>query len=754
MLDTDNIELAQKTLCYIENPENRSRAVANFVAAKLVYKYFEDYNLDTKSGLHNVYQVLNNIDIADVYIDSNYIDVRVYFNEDELLVPKSHFDKNIRPVAYMFVKLDEDLSSATVSGFIVPDSINKETEINGYYKVTESDLVGFYDIESRFSQPELDDYDDEFVQLIFKYLDGSLTDTNAFYKTLIKSEEARFKLIDIAKAHSIFNFVSLADVPETTEISEPQLQLEIPDVDDIKLEVQEPVEEDYSLEVSESDDEDLLLATEHENDIGLAEEDIKLQEVEPISLEPQESEVEELTVVDSVDLVEAEPLIDADENNFDLDLSADNLSLEENTIADLDATEEILLEQEAVEEVHLQSFEEDANIDIVNNSEDTSIIEISEALPDESLSEEISTVDFEKTTDVNLAQDEAEEINSVETFEVINNDNQLDEELDESMLMTADNGSNEEVIEEYKPQEIQVEKTEVFESSEEENGLLNEQVYETETSEVNEDTLLEELDNDDNKSVLDYKTESTPSLSTVEENERNDNLDKLYEQEEISEEDYPSRKQASKLLPFITIVAVLGVAGYFGYTKFFANGSLPTFFNKETSAIDNNVVENVNKEVVDEPMPVETVEDVKPVEVVEEAPLVSSTTNVAAIEQNLNASISISDLAINWEVPASYVTNNTAKRYFTKIGKIIQLKLKSELLLQAKQPITDKIMVELEFNKNELKFKVKGVVASSGDTSIDAVISKTITEVLNFNLNTNMSVFSDMVGNPILVIKL
>ena len=754
MLDTDNIELAQKTLCYIKNPENRSRAVANFVAAKLVYKYFEDYNLDTKSGLHNVYQVLNNIDIADVYIDGNYIDVRVYFNEDELLVPKSHFDKNIQPVAYMFVKLDEDLSSATVSGFIVPDSINKETEVNGYYKIAEGDLVGFYDIESRFSQPELDDYDDEFVQLIFKYLDGSLTDTNAFYKTLIKSEEARLKLIDIAKAHSVFNFVSLADVPETTETSEPQLQLEIPDVNDIKLEAQAPVEEDYSLEVSESDDEDLLLATEHENDIGLAEEDIKLQEVEPISLEPQESEVEELTVVDSVDLVEAEPLIDTDENNFDLDLSADNLSLEENTIADLDATEEILLEQEAVEEVHLQSFEEDASIDIVNNSEDTSIIEISEALPDESLSEEISTVDFEETTDVNLAQDEAEEINSVETFEVINNDNQLDEELDESMLMTADNGSNEEVIEEYKPQEIQVEKTEVFESSEEENGSLNEQVYETETSEVNEDTLLEELDNDDNKSVLDYKTESTPSLSTVEENERNDNLDKLYEQEEISEEDYPARKQGSKLLQFITIVAVLGAAGYFGYTKFFANGTFPTLFNNETSAIDNNVVENVNKEVVDEPMPVETVEDVKPVEVVEEAPLVSSTTNVAAIEQNLNASISISDLAINWEVPASYVTNNTAKRYFTKIGKIIQLKLKSELLLQAKQPITDKIMVELEFNKNELKFKVKGVVASSGDTSIDAIISKTITEVLNFNLNTNMSVFSDMVGNPILVIKL
>ena len=54
-------------------------------------------------------QVLEDIDIADIYINNSYIDVRLYFNDEELGVPKAHFDNNLLPVAYMFIKVSPDL---------------------------------------------------------------------------------------------------------------------------------------------------------------------------------------------------------------------------------------------------------------------------------------------------------------------------------------------------------------------------------------------------------------------------------------------------------------------------------------------------------------------------------------------------------------------------------------------------------------------------------------------------------------------
>ena len=76
------------------------------------------------------------------------------------------------------------------------------------------------------------------------------------------------------------------------------------------------------------------------------------------------------------------------------------------------------------------------------------------------------------------------------------------------------------------------------------------------------------------------------------------------------------------------------------------------------------------------------------------------------------------------------------------------------MLLLPKMPMTNKISVELEYNKNNKKFEVKHIVASSGDKIIDEVITNTINNTLNLNLNMNMSVFENITGNPVLVINL
>ena len=204
---------------------------------------------------------------------------------------------------------------------------------------------------------------------------------------------------------------------------------------------------------------------------------------------------------------------------------------------------------------------------------------------------------------------------------------------------------------------------------------------------------------------------------------------------------------------------ILGVGGYFGYTK---------FFNQTSDSLTNEITPNKAVEVPNntsaktpvkkvEPkketpvaMPVETIENVKAVNNANEGNAVS----IPAIESNLDASILVSNLSVNWEVPAGYVSNSSAKRYFTKIGKIIQLNLKTELLLLSKPPITNKITLELEFNKDAGKFAVKSMLESSGEKTVDDIISSTVTKALDMKLSTNMSVFNTVSGNPVLVIRL
>ena len=156
------------------------------------------------------------------------------------------------------------------------------------------------------------------------------------------------------------------------------------------------------------------------------------------------------------------------------------------------------------------------------------------------------------------------------------------------------------------------------------------------------------------------------------------------------------------------------------------------------------------QKVQEDAMPVETVESIEPAAPVDEAASVS----IPEIEQNLDASILVSNLSVNWEVPSGYISNNTAKRYFLKLGKIIQLNLKTELLLLNKPPITNKIAVEIEYNKATKKFEVKGITESSGEKTVDELILKTVNNALNMNLRMNTTSFSNITGNPVLVIHL
>ena len=252
-------------------------------------------------------------------------------------------------------------------------------------------------------------------------------------------------------------------------------------------------------------------------------------------------------------------------------------------------------------------------------------------------------------------------------------------------------------------------------------------------------TLEQDLDN------MDIEPEGETSEDT--ENEiPAEEIETLFESEDNQEETAPTPPKQKSVLPLLILLLVLIVGGYFGYTKF---------------AQSNGVVQNGQPEQIEEEQAVaeKASSDAMPVETVEKAQESVSknegnSVSIPAIEQNLDASIVVSNLRIDWEVPSGYITNTQAKRYLVKLGKIIQLNLKAELLLLHKPPITNRITVELKYNKTGNCFETVGIVASSGESVVDNLILQTVNKALETKLNISTESFEKLSGNPVLVIKL
>ncbi len=520
-MNTETISILEEDLAYaqticasISDVSERNKCVANVIGAKMASRYFDKnkYKVDTESGLHNITKVLSGIDISDIYVNDNYIDVRVYFSDNEIAIPKQHIDLGIMPVAYMFIKLSADLQYGTVTGFVLSNDIdysNLKTEEENITLNKESlkniELVDLYLQEKNATE------ENNKSELIYGLLDGSLSEKEKLdlLSNLIKSKNLRFKLHKAIKAETIFNLSSIV----------------ISDKSDVK-----------------------------------------------------------------------EQVINAQE-----ELSEDDLE------------------------------------DLFDDTQNSAI---------------------EYTTEVTPG------INSIEGI----NEQDLNYEPD-----SQDDSSQEDI----------------------------EQLFDSEQKAV--------------------------SIGT--------------------------KKKKTGLVIFLLTVGLICLGGYWWYTNYY-NRSDNAFSNVPTIESDNRVenTENTSEPVenTNEAMPVETVESVTPVNNSEEG----NAASIPAIEKSLDASVLVSNLKIDWEVPSAYTTNNSAKRYFVKLGKIIQLNLKTELLLLSKPPLANKITVELRFNSDAERFEVVGIKDSSGEKTVDDAIISAVKSALDYSIGSGMSAFSKLQGNPIIIIHL
>lgn len=677
-IEENDIELAQNICKVIENSDTRNRAVADSLASKIAERFFdkETCNVDTISGLHNIGQVLEDIDIADIYINNSYIDVRLYFNDEELGVPKAHFDNNLLPVAYMFIKVSPDLSSATVTGFIQPENIEQSNIKDDFIAVDEAQLESFYDIEPLLVTKE-DAFDISETD-IFAYLENTINDKYAFYKSLIASKDGRMRLAKAVKAQYAFNFISI-----NNNQNEEQNSIETLDPTE-ELLTDELVSEDL---ISDSfmdigvDDEIL--------DLEPAQDNMLLEEADTLSNDFDDSLNSSLDIVDEIEPIQQDNLDIVDELN--IDDNTESIQEESSDINISNTTPELTSEQTL--SIDNQIAEKDDNND-ENENKDNSF-------------------EFSTTTSPSL--------------------NSLSDNLDDLLSQDTEENKFDNTRDEITPEE------EPSNSSENILDLLEKEDEKT-PEENHETTIIEENLNENNDESSSKENEN--NSEQIEALFNSDNTD------EVPSMGYqkPKQKSSIKLLAVIGLLVVLGAVGYLGYNQF-AN---QTPQEDENNLITDSVQAPAPQQQEEEAMPIESVETTTPKLDSNEGTAVS----IPAIEQNLDASILVSNLKVDWEVPAGYASNTSARRYLVKLGKIIQLNLKTELLLLNKPPITNKIAVEIKYNDSAKKFEAVGVTVSSGEQSVDNLIMQTVNKALAMNLSVNSDSFKNLQGNPVLIIHL
>ena len=699
-----DLESAQEVCKTIENEEIRNRSVANVFAANIASKFFDKdlYNVDTESGLHNIPFVLNNIDISDIYINNSYIDVRLTFENDNLVIPLSNFKNDLLPIAYMFIKISTDLNSCEVLGFVLPEDINKENIFENNIVINENLLKSFYDIEPYLV--ENSDYIEISDSEIFSYLDSNSNNIELL-KKLLKSKDARNKLAKAVKAKSMFNFISISK----DEMSDESIQFDMNSNQDL---------EDDTLTTLENSDSVMDFDSDLNLDSDSSDMDFLDAEQDQMELE----EFEEMSIEPSLD----DSISEIDDNSLILTETVEPLeSKDELSTSELDYMDSEILEDNETPEIMMEEDNFTSNMEINNDTE----------------FQENSLFDENLNLENNIEEDSAidnSELNNITT----------EPETPDILAESNDDNKNE---------------TESL-SSEFEFKTNTTPNVELDTDESN-DTYAELLEEDEKESSIQSNIEQNKNSTIDEEQAHNkeDQLDSLFETSEINNEEINNapemeigsdnetfinnnKKKNSKIIPLLGIVTLIGALGYLGYSKFFVPQEL------EETPQESTIAKTIEpqKKVVEEAMPIESID----AKVNTNKENEGNAIEIPAIEQNLDASILVSNLKVDWEVPSGYITNNSAKRYLVKLGKIIQLNLKTELLLLNKPPITNKIAVEIKFNKDSKKFEAVGITISSGEQSVDDLILRTVRSALALNLSLNSDSFSKLQGNPILVIHL
>lgn len=206
-IEEDDLKDAKLSSADFSDDSIRKRAFINVLGARLAMKMLFSHKIEANNlySLYTIHNVIEELDIADIYFQGIKIDVRLVFNRDEIFIPKSHFKYDLLPDLYLVLELAKDFSAVEFLGFFEPKTLNKQNANKDFYfyecerlndpKTIKTFLNDFV-IEDKFSisQNGLENAEELFLPLSDKEI--SKKEKLALFKQLTKDISLREKMVE------------------------------------------------------------------------------------------------------------------------------------------------------------------------------------------------------------------------------------------------------------------------------------------------------------------------------------------------------------------------------------------------------------------------------------------------------------------------------------------------------------------------------------------------------------------------------
>lgn len=201
-VDEDDLKDAKLSAVDFAAENVKKRAFVNVLGARLAMKMLFSQKIKANNlySLYTIQNILEELNISDIYVDGIRIDVRLVFDRNEIFIPKSHFEYDLLPDIYLVLELQKDFSSAQALGFFEPKSLDKQNASKDFY---------FYEYDKLTAPEEIKEFLDNYV--VERNFD--ITENNQ------KAEELLLSLIDkeISSDDKHFLFKHLANDVELRE---------------------------------------------------------------------------------------------------------------------------------------------------------------------------------------------------------------------------------------------------------------------------------------------------------------------------------------------------------------------------------------------------------------------------------------------------------------------------------------------------------------------------------------------------------
>lgn len=214
LIEDEDLNDAKLSVSDFTEEITKKRAFADIIGARLAMKLFFANKIEASNlySLYTIHSVLEDIDIADIYYNGIKIDIRLIFNQNEIFIPKSHFQYDMLPDLYAVIMIQEDLSSVGFLGFFEPKDIDKKNANKDFYffeyeKLIKPDklktFLDSFEAKNNFNETDenFEGADELFLTLIDK--DISEKDKRFLYKKLAANFTLREKLVEFENFETI-----------------------------------------------------------------------------------------------------------------------------------------------------------------------------------------------------------------------------------------------------------------------------------------------------------------------------------------------------------------------------------------------------------------------------------------------------------------------------------------------------------------------------------------------------------------------